>query len=111
MEQAAVTVETLLAVCGGISIVGAAIAVIARWLSPVRKYMKGMKAMQEQQERDQENNEKRFKNDLEAIRGMQETEKLILRALIILLDHQVTGNGVDSLKTMKKEIETFLITK
>lgn len=111
MEQAAITAQTLLAVCGGISIVGAAIAVIAKWLSPIRKYMKRMEEMQDRQERNQENNEKRFKKDFESIRAIQETDKLILKALIILLDHQVTGNGIDHLKNIKKEIETFLIAK
>ena len=45
------------------------------------------------------------KDDHERIKEMETQQKLILKSLYLLIEHEITGNGVTDFKSIKTEIE------
>lgn len=49
--------------------------------------------------------EKWHKDDHQRIKDMEEQQKLILRSIYLLIEHEVTGNGITDFVAIKEEIE------
>ncbi len=90
-------INTLLAICGGISIIGGAAAVIWKWLRPAVK----MKDRVDQLER---NVEKDYRN-IEEIKKMQAS---MSRILIDIMDHQIYGNHTEKMEQDKRELLSLI---
>lgn len=104
--------------CGGIAAIGGATAVIVRWLSPFKKLKERVDSLENNYREStqlaksiQESNDRRFAQDLEALKALDSVSRLTLRAMMGLLDHAVTGNGIEHLQKLKNEIETHLIER
>ena len=52
-----------------------------------------------------------LKKDNERIRKVEECQKLELKCLYSIIDHQITGNGKDEFKALKSEINDFLLER
>ena len=52
--------------------------------------------------------EKWHKEDHQRIKMMEEQQKLILKSLYLLIEHEVTGNGITDFKTIKEDIERIV---
>ena len=52
--------------------------------------------------------EKWHKEDHKRIKDMEEQQKLILKSLYLLIEHEVTGNGITDFKTIKADIERII---
>lgn len=52
--------------------------------------------------------EKWHKEDHQRIKVMEEQQKLILKSLYLLIEHEVTGNGITDFKTIKEDIERIV---
>lgn len=52
-----------------------------------------------------------LESDNKRINALEEGNKIILRALLALIGHEINGNHIDNLKTVKKDIEEYLINK
>lgn len=51
-------------------------------------------------------------NDNRRIKEMEDTSKLTLQCLMVLMDHAMNGNsGLDKLKETKSKVEDYLINK
>ena len=50
-------------------------------------------------------------NDNERLRSMEESNKMILQCLFVILNHDITGNGIERMKTARDELEEFLVNK
>lgn len=90
-------IQFFLTICGGISIVGGAAAVIFKWIAPAFRLNKRVEVL--------ENHDKR---DFEALKRIEERDALILKVLSTMLDSQITGNNVEELKKTKKELTEYL---
>ena len=55
------------------------------------------------------NNETEFKNLTKAIEHQDATQREICKSLIVIMNHEITGNSVDKLKAQQEELQTFLI--
>lgn len=95
-----VTAQTLLSVCGMVAIVGSAVAVITKAMSPYKK----LKAMVDR-------HEIQLAETSAGIKDIKESNRVICRALIVLLDHEATGSGEERIKEQKLAMEQFLIDK
>ena len=73
------TINTILAVCGGISIIGGAAAIVWKLILPAVK----MKGRVEQLERN-------AKKNYEAIEEVKTMQASICQALIAIMNHQIT---------------------
>lgn len=55
--------------------------------------------------------EKKLKDDDERLKEIETTDKLILQSLLVIINHDITGNGIDQLKNARDEIQEYLINK
>lgn len=91
-----ITIKTILAICGGISIVGGAIAVIHRWLNPA------INLKNKVEELDVANKEL-----TEKLEQLTENTQILCRCVLVLL----AGNTDDDSRIAKNELQEFLIKK
>lgn len=52
--------------------------------------------------------EKWHKEDHKRVKDIEEQEKLILKSLYLLIEHQMTGNGITDFKSIKTDIERII---
>ena len=52
--------------------------------------------------------EKWYKEDHQRTKEMEERQKLILKSLYLLIEHEVTGNGITDFKSIKTDIERII---
>lgn len=55
--------------------------------------------------------ETKLSNDDERLKEMESTDKLILQSLLVIINHDITGNGIDQLKKTRDEIQEYLINR
>ena len=50
-------------------------------------------------------------NDDRRLKEVEQSNKMILQGLLVLINHDITGNGVDKLKETRDELNEYLINK
>ena len=90
-------VQIFLSICGGVSIVGGAAAVIFKWIAPAFRLNKRVERLEEHDKRDYEN-----------LQRIAERDSLILEVLSTMLDSQISGNNVEELKKTKQKLTEYL---
>lgn len=90
-------VQIFLSICGGVSIVGGAAAVIFKWITPAFQLNKRVGTLEEHDRR-----------DYESLRRIAERDSLILEVLSTMLDSQISGNNVEELKKTKQKLTNYL---
>lgn len=90
-------VQISLSICGGISIIGGAFAVVHKWISPAFKLNKRVEILEDHDKR-----------DYEALRRIAERDSMILEVLSTMIDSQITGNNVEELKKTKAKLTMYL---
>lgn len=86
-------INRILSVCGGISIIGGALAVLWKWVRPVIKLKSRVESL-----------ENHVKTDYDTIGDIKKMQSEMCRALISIIDHNITGNHIDGLKETKKAL-------
>ena len=94
------TGSVLMWALGVIIAVGGAAAVVAKMFSPFRKVQAKLKKHDEL-----------LDNDKRKLDEHEESMKLVLRAQMTLIDHELTGNSVDRLREVKNDINAYLINR
>jgi hypothetical protein len=89
--------QIFLSICGGVSIVGGAAAVIFKWITPAFRLNKRVETLEEHDRR-----------DYESLRRIAERDSLILEVLSTMLDSQISGNNVEELKKTKQKLTNYL---
>lgn len=90
-------VQIFLSICGGVSIVGGAAAVIFKWITPAFRLNKRVEVLEEHDKR-----------DFEELKRIADRDALILKTLSTMLDAQINGANVDMLKKTQKELTDYL---
>lgn len=90
-------IQVFLSICGGVSIVGGAAAVIFRWITPAFRLNKRVEVLEDHDRRDYEN-----------LKRIADRDSLILEVLSTMLDSQISGNNVEELKKMKQKLTNYL---
>lgn len=104
-HEIAVTLQTVLAIFGAIAATMAGISAIAKMLSP----FKDLKEMVNKHENALINFNKRFEDMEKSITTQQLMQREICKSLIVIMNHNVTGNSIDKLKAQQDELQKFLI--
>lgn len=98
------TWETILAVAGGIVLLGNAGAMIYKWIRPALKVKETVEEL-----------DRRSRKDYEAIKELEQTiliiektNKIYLRTVLNVMNHMIDGNGVEEMKKTRSEIENLL---
>lgn len=52
-----------------------------------------------------------LKKDNERLKEMETSNKLILQCLLIIINHDITGNGIEEMKETRDELQKYIINK
>jgi len=98
-----------------------AIAVILLLIDIYNKIMTAVKNAREEKKRRSQpvntledtvkDHTEKLKNDHERLNELEESNRIIMRALMALLSHEISGNSDDKLKASLEEIQKHLIEK
>lgn len=58
-----------------------------------------------------EKHERLLNNDNNRLEDIENSNKMMLQCLLVMINHNITGNGIDKLKETRDELEKFLINK
>ncbi len=90
-------IQFFLSICGGISIIGGAAAVLVKWIAPAFRLNKRVEILEDHDKR-----------DFETLKRIAERDSLILEVLSTMLDSQISGNNVEELKKTKQKLTNYL---
>ena len=90
-------IQFFLSICGGVSIVGGAAAVIFKWITPAFRLNKRVEILEDHDKR-----------DFETLKRIAERDSLILEVLSTMLDSQISGDNVEELKKTKQKLTNYL---
>lgn len=90
-------INTFLAICGGISIVGGAGAIIWKAVNPAVKLGKRVEVL-----------EKKADNDYTSIEDIKSAQSLLCQGMLAMIDSQLSGNNIDNLKKTKDSLIKYL---
>ncbi len=93
MDEFVIMIKTLLALAGGVSIIGSAAIVIIRVIKPAIGLSKRITSL-----------ERHEKENLGVLEENVITNNLLCRAVIALIDNRITGNSFEGLNSIKKEM-------
>lgn len=85
---------------GIITAAGGATGVIIKLLSPYHKLKKRVSR-----------HDDLLENDNNRLKEIEESNRHICRAMLVLLDHEITGNSIEKLKSAKTEMQEYLIDR
>lgn len=94
--------QWIIGVCGGITAIAAAVAVIKK---PWKALVDRVEELEKKHETDQKSNDARLAADLELLTDMNSTIKHLNYGVFVLLDHAATGNSVDRCKEARDKLE------
>ena len=103
-ENFRMTVDVLVQIIGTVTVLAGGVTGIIVVLNKARK---PTKKLQERVDR----HDGLLAKDYERLNAAEESNKLVLKAMMTLIDHELTGNSVDRLKTVKGEIQSYLIDR
>lgn len=99
----------IVAVCGGITGIAAAVAVIRkpwkRMQDEIQILRKEVADLKSQHEKDQHSNDERLANDLKLLNEVSDMVKYMHYGMMVLLDHAATGNSVERCKEARDRLE------
>lgn len=104
-HEISITIQTILAVFGAIAAVMAGISAIAKMLNPFKE----LKITVDKHETALKDFNKRFEQMEESINTQQLMQREVCKSLIVIMNHEVTGNSIDKLKNQQEELQKFLI--
>ena len=91
--------QTLLAVAGGIVLIGNAAALIYKWLRPAYQLTQRVKTLEEHD-----------RKDYETIEALRELSKAQCSALLSIINHMIDGNNKEDMKKTREQIAKILIS-
>ena len=112
-------VNAILAICGAISVVAGATAVIVKCVTALKRPNRkqderldaletDMKIVKDEIDRERQKITQRFIDDAAHIDKIEEAYVVTQRALLALLSHSINGNDIESLKRAKTDLEDYL---
>jgi hypothetical protein len=111
MEDLITTVQTILSICGGISIIGGAAAILT---GAYKKYKKPTNDLENRItviESDIKDIKQKLNNDYESINNNRNDMNLLMRSMFCLIENKITGNNIEGLKKTRDELINALTEK
>lgn len=50
-------------------------------------------------------------NDNKRLKEFNESNQMVLKCLLVIINHEITGNGIEKMKEARDELQTFLINR
>ena len=58
-----------------------------------------------------EQHDKLLDKDNKRLRDIEESNRMILQSLLVIINHDITGNGIEKMKTTRDELQEYLIKR
>lgn len=100
-----ITIQTILAIFGMIAATMAGLSAISKMFSPFKELKEKVAAHDESLKA----GNRHFEKLDEALAEQTQMQREICKSLIVIMNHEVTGNSVDKLKDQQIELQKFLI--
>lgn len=84
---------------------------LATALFGIYKIVKEFKKPSEELKAEVESHGEMLKADNERLKAVEHSNKMILQCLLVIINHDITGNGIDKMKEARDELQEFLINK
>ena len=111
-------IAVIIAICGAIVTISAAIGVITKALEKIKepetaqnKRLELIEIKLETHDKILEKYQEFFTNDDNRFKSIERSNKVTQNALLALLKHALNGNDIDALKDAEKSLEAYLIEK
>ena len=111
MVSVTVIIQLFLAFCGGISCLGAAAAYVAKAIGWIKRPELKQNAVLEDHEKRIKRLEEKTNNDYDDIQKLQKEMKMMLRAVVAIMKHEIDGNNTADLKKEQEAIDDYLFEK
>lgn len=104
-------ISLFLTFCGGIGIIGAATVYIAKAVGWIRRPEIKQDAILQDHEKRITELEGKTDNDYTEIQKLQAEMKMMLKAVVAIMKHEIDGNHQEDLLEAQKDIEKYLVEK
>jgi hypothetical protein len=98
--QLLTTLQTILSIAGGLTILAGGIGVIVKMGDPYKKVKEKV-----------DKHEQYLDNDNKRLVEIEKNDKIICQILLAMLNHMISGNDVDELKKERDELQEYLCNK
>lgn len=105
------TIQTILTICGGITVVGGAAAVLSGAYKKYKKPTSDLEKRIEVIETDIKDIKQKLNNDYENINENRNDMNLLMRSMFCLIENKITGNNIEGLKKTRDELINALTEK
>ena len=95
-------VIVLVAICGFIILLGNVVKTIREWKKPATDARNDVTQWREDMDENMRDNTERIKK-------VEDGNKVIMKALIAIMNHEINGNSVDKLQKALNELNDYLI--
>ena len=92
--------QQILSICGAISIVGGAGAIVVKVIRPAFLLNKRVSQLEVYNDK-----------DYKKLQSLEDMQKQQSKCLAAMLNHQITGNGIDDMKNIRDELVENIIEK
>ncbi len=96
--------QTILSICGGISIIGGAIGILYNAYNQTNKPKKDIENRLQAIENDVSEIKRKLEKDYMQISENREDMNLIMRSMLNLIENKLTNNNIDGLKKTRDEL-------
>ena len=90
----------ILAICGLISAIWGVYKIVVELKKP---------SIELKQEVD--DHERKLNNDHVRLNEIEESNKMLLQCMLVIINHEITGNGIENMKKARDELQEYLINK
>ncbi len=90
-------------------IIGFCSLVVAIW--GVWKIVKELKKPNDDLKKLVEKHSTLLDNDNKRLKEAEETNKMILQCLLVIINHEITGNGIEKMKEARSNLQDYLINR
>jgi len=101
----------VLAVFGFLIAAGGAVAVLAKFIGWLKKPSTDLASRVSVLESTVKRHDEKLEHDNNRLKNGEEENKVMLRALLALLDHSLDGNNIDQMQAAKADLQKHLIER
>lgn len=105
------TFNILVLICGGLMTITNFIILIVSLVGKAKSPYKALVDRIEKLEKSRDEHERLLKNDKDELDTIKEGNRVMQKALLSLLSHGISGNGIDEMKEAMIDLQKFLIDK
>lgn len=100
MAEFTISSTELLKLCSTIALLWGTYKIFKEWKKPSDDLKKKI-----------EQHDQFLNQDKKRIDGIDESNKILCKSMLVLINHEITGNGIDKMKQARDELQDYLIKR